>query len=134
MKAAIEFISKQGNGQDLKSRLIEAFNNIASHERKLGQKLYEGLKNIKNIHIVGPDYNEDQRSPTFSFWHTQYSSGLLCKKLAEENICAWSGHFYAIKASEVLGLEEKGGVTRMGMSAYTNDDDIMRTLSFMNQL
>lgn len=48
--------------------------------------------------------------------------------------CTWSGHFYAIKSTEVLGLAEKGGVTRMGISAYNTKADVERTLEIMEQL
>lgn len=96
--------------------------------------LYNGLNSMNNIEIIGPHYDTNQRSPTISFVHSEYSANEICQKLAEVNICAWSGHFYAIKATEVLGLEEQGGVTRMGISAYTNEDDIDRTLDFMKKL
>ncbi len=48
----------------------------------------------------------------------------VCEQLALKNIFAWDGHFYAIHAMEVLGLLEKGGVTRMGISMYNTKDEI----------
>ncbi len=134
VKAAIEFIAAQGNGGNLSSKIDDAFISISNHEKKIGQMLYNGLNSMNNIEIIGPHYDTNQRSPTISFVHSEYSANEICQKLAEVNICAWSGHFYAIKATEVLGLEEQGGVTRMGISAYTNEDDIDRTLDFMKKL
>ncbi len=40
------------------------------------------------------------------------------------NICAWDGHFYALKAIQQLGLESKGGVTRLGISLYNTKNEI----------
>ena len=48
----------------------------------------------------------------------------VCQHLAAKNICAWDGHFYAIRAIEVLGLLEQGGVTRLGISLYNTREEI----------
>jgi len=52
----------------------------------------------------------------------------LCVYLGDRNICAWDGHFYAIRAIEALGLLEQGGVTRIGVSLYTTEEEIETTL------
>ena len=59
---------------------------------------------------------------------------LLGELLAEQNICAWSGHFYALKAVEVMGLLERGGVTRLGLSAYSSENDIDRTIEAFKKI
>ena len=48
----------------------------------------------------------------------------VCRHLAQKNICAWDGHFYAIRAIESLGLLEKGGVTRLGISLYNTKEEM----------
>ena len=58
----------------------------------------------------------------------------VCGKLAENNITAWDGHFYAQKAVEVLGLSESGGVTRLGISLYNNDNDIDKVLEVLKSI
>jgi len=58
----------------------------------------------------------------------------MCQKLANENIFAWGGHFYAIRASEILGREDKGGVIRMGMSIYTAENDINHTIEVLSSI
>ena len=59
---------------------------------------------------------------------------MICKMLAKDNICAWGGHFYALRASEVLGLNEEGGVTRLGLSAYSNEEDVDRVIQAFQKI
>jgi selenocysteine lyase/cysteine desulfurase len=61
-------------------------------------------------------------------------AGEACEALARHHIFAWSGHFYAIRSTEVLGLAEKGGVIRMGISAYVRSKDIQRTLEVVKEI
>ena len=75
-----------------------------------------------------------ERAPTLSFLHKDKSADEVGRYLGGKNVCTWSGHFYAIRATEVLGLAEKGGVTRMGISVYNTMEDIDRTLQIMEDL
>ena len=75
-----------------------------------------------------------ERSPTLSFTLEGKTASEVCQQLASRHIYAWDGHFYAIRVCEVLGLMEIGGVTRMGISAYTNEEDIKRTLATLEEL
>ena len=84
--------------------------------------------------IIGPDFKQGKRAPTISFVHDDLVPVEVCRKLAENNITAWDGHFYAQKAIEVLGLAERGGVTRLGISLYNNDNDIDRVLGVLKSI
>ena len=134
VKASIDFIASLGIAQDLKSALNDAFTKISNHEKALAEKLYTFLNQSDNFQIIGPDFKSTERAPTISFFSKDHTSQELCTLLGKENIYAWDGHFYAIKASEVLGMEEKGGVTRMGISVYTSEEDINKVISFLNNL
>jgi cysteine desulfurase family protein (TIGR01976 family) len=134
VKASIEFIETFGNGANERLRLVNALQNIHQHEINLARQLYDGLSSIKKVKIYGPPMDSIQRAPTLSFLYKGESSTSIGKYLAKHNICTWSGHFYAIKATEVLGLAEKGGVTRMGISLYNTEEDIAQTIEVMRQL
>lgn len=134
VNAAIEFISNQGEGDNIKSKLDTAMQRIGVHERKLAQMLYDGINNSPKLDLVGPDFGSEERAPTLSFVHEDLSALEVCERLAEHNIFAWGGHFYAIRAVEILGLLERGGVTRMGISAYTSEEDVERTLYYLEKI
>ena len=107
---------------------------IHEHEISLAKKLYTGLAAIKKVQLYGPPMDAPLRAPTMSFTYKGKTAKQGCVHLAKHNICGWSGHFYAIRATEVLGLLEQGGVTRLGMSVYNVEGDIDRTLEVIERI
>ncbi len=130
--AAVDFIASLGEGAALRERLVSAYQHIGAHERKLAIQLYEGLKKMKGVKIIGQDFSSAHRAPTVSFTMEGKTARQVCTHLASKNICAWSGHFYALRAIEILNLLEKGGVTRLGLSVYNTEQDIETTLAQLN--
>lgn len=122
--AAIRFLAGIGKGTTLREQLISAYQSISTHEFKLASKLYTGLKRIPGITIVGQDFSSPARTPTVSFTIDGKTPVQVCESLAQRNICAWDGHFYAIRAIEVLGLLDRGGVTRLGISLYNKEEEV----------
>ena len=129
VSAAVEFIASLGNGNSLREKLITAYHKISTHEFILASKLYAGLKQISGVTMIGQDFSSNSRTPTLSFTLDGKTPTQVCEQLAKKNICAWDGHFYAIRAIESLGLLEHGGVTRMGISVYNTVDEIDFTLA-----
>jgi cysteine desulfurase family protein (TIGR01976 family) len=134
VNAAIAFISSLGEGKSLRERLTTAFQKINAHEQRLAELLYKEIESIAKLKIIGPDFNQEKRAPTISFVHDALTPVEVCRKLAENNITAWDGHFYAQKAVEVLGLSERGGVTRLGISLYNNDNDIDKVIEVLKSI
>ena len=132
--AAINFIASLGNGKTEKEQLIDAYNNLGQHEFQLASHLYSQLNALSKINVIGRDFKSAKRSPTVSFVHDEFTANEICQKLAKENICAWDGHFYALKSIQALGLEEKGGVTRLGISVYNTLEEINRTVEIISKI
>ena len=93
--AAIDFIASLGEGKTAKEQLIDAYKNLGQHEFQIASHLYSELSAMRKISIVGTNFESTKRSPTVSFVHNEFTANEICKKLAQENICAWDGHFYA---------------------------------------
>ena len=134
VSAAIDFMASLGEGKNLREKLITAMNAIQTKEHFLAERLYDGLKMIKHLEIKGPSFYKKHRAPTISFLHKTKTASDVCKELAEQGICAWNGHFYAIRATEVMGLMELGGLTRMGISIYNTEAEIDQTLEVLSRL
>jgi cysteine desulfurase family protein (TIGR01976 family) len=134
VNAAIAFISALGTGKTIRDKLVDAMKKITLHEQRLTKNLYSEINGIKKLRIVGPGLETAQRAPTISFVHEKVHSDYICTVLAEQGISAWNGHFYAIRAMEVLGLQEKGGVTRIGLSMYNNLADIERLIEVLKKI
>lgn len=132
--AAVDFIASLGEGPTLREQLLDAMQTIGLHEREMVLQLSKGLSQMPGVTIVGPGMDTGLRAPTLSVTVAGKRAEEVCWLLAEHNVCAWDGHFYAIRATEVLGLLEKGGVTRMGISAYTNVEDVDTALAAMQEV
>ena len=123
--AAVNFISSLGNN------IADAYRQIGAHERELAVRLYDGLCKIKGVKVIGQDFASEHRAPTVSFTFEGKTPTEVCRHLAKQNIFAWDGHFYAQRAIEILGLFEKGGVTRIGMAVYNTPEEIDKTLDVL---
>ena len=132
--SAIDFIASIGEGSTLREKLESAYRRISIHEFELAKLLYDSLQKEDKIKVIGQDFSSKKRTPTVSFVHNDFSPQDVCKKLASENICAWDGHFYALKAIQKLGLEPAGGVTRLGVSLYNTKQEIDRVVEVIKNL
>lgn len=132
--AAVEFIASLGTGNSIREELVSAYQAISAHEHALASKLYAGLNQIKGVRVIGQDFSTPSRTPTLSFTMEGKTPTQVCSELATQNICAWNGHFYAIRAIETLGLLERGGVTRMGISVYNTEAEIDFTLAAVSKI
>lgn len=134
VSAAVEFLASLGNGNSMREKLVNAYHKISTHEFVLASKLYAGLKKIPGVTMIGQDFSSNSRTPTLSFTLDGKTPLQVCEHLAKKNICAWDGHFYAIRAIESLGLLERGGVTRIGISLYNTVEEIDFTLAEVERI
>ena len=134
VSAAIDFISSLGQGNTYREKLESAYLQISDHEFSLAKHLYESLEGFDKTTVIGPDFSTRERTPTVSFVHSEYSPQKVCALLAKQNICAWDGHFYALKAIQQLGLESRGGVTRLGISLYNTRKEIDRVIEAIKSI
>lgn len=134
VSAAIEYIASIGKGNDLRSKIVSAMGKIGSYENYLAKFLYNELKKIPGVNLYGPSFENAHRAPTVSFTIDGIEPSNVCQLLGEKGICVWDGHFYAIRAIEVLGLLEKGGLVRAGISLYASKDDVQRLVSGIKEI
>ena len=134
VSAAVDFIASLGQGVTTRDRIISAMADIQKHERTLAQQLYLGLRDITGLDIYGPPLKETQRAPTVSFTMEGFRPQQICQLLGQKSICAWDGHFYALRAVEVLGLSMQGGVTRMGIALYNTPEEIDYVISSLKEI
>jgi cysteine desulfurase family protein (TIGR01976 family) len=128
IKAAIEYIASLTSGSDLRTKIVSSMKLIGQHERALASTFYEGLASIDGITIYGQPFGSSLRAPTVSFTVRSNTAEEVCTRLAERGFCTWDGHFYALRAIEVLGLLERGGVTRVGISMYNTMEEVTNLL------
>jgi len=71
--------------------------------------------------------------PTVSITLPGHSSEDLAKHLAARQVYAWSGNFYAVELTERLGLEDAGGLLRLGLVHYNTADEIDRLTQALDE-
>jgi len=115
-----------GATPDRRSVLKEAMGAIRSHERGLSQELIKTLQRINGLKVYGITDPEgfDQRVPTFSFTLEGYAPREVATHLANNDIYAWDGNYYAPAVTERLGLEDRGGMVRVGLVHYNTMEEI----------
>ena len=132
--AAVEYLASWGNGADLRTRLVRAMEDIGAHEHELARAYYEGVTAMPGVTVWGPGFDSQRRAPTVSITIDGVHPRDAARQLAEQGLAVWDGHFYAVRPIEVLGLAERGGVIRVGISMYNTRSEIERLLEAVEAL
>ncbi|HET7312172.1 MAG TPA: cysteine desulfurase-like protein [Mycobacteriales bacterium] len=106
-------------------RIVASMTALEQHETGLLKRLTDGLAATGRVSLIG---RPTHRTPTLLFSVGGIASRDVHVALAEHNVNAPAGNFYAIEASRHLGLGDAGAV-RAGLAPYTNDDDVARLLA-----
>lgn len=125
--AAIDFLAGlvPGTGSR-RDRLVTSLTELEKHEAALLDRLDTGLASIPGVRRFGaPDRH---RTPTVLFTLRGRTPAQVYAGLAERNVNAPAGTFYALECAKRLGIAETGAV-RAGIAPYTDDADVDRLLS-----
>lgn len=131
--AAVNFLADLGKGTNRRTKILDVMQVVQYHEFTLAKKLAEGIRQIKGYQVLGPGFDSTHRAPTLALTLEGRHPDEVGKILAANNIFCWTGHFYALRATEVMGLQSKGGVIRLGISIYTQNEEIDQTLAVLEQ-
>ena len=138
--AAVDYIAELGRHCDpsAKSRreaLQAAYRATHQYETGLLSQLIAGLQTIPRMRIFGiTDAKRfDERCSTLSFRLGDHNPTKIAAFLGERGIFTWDGNFYALNLSERLGVEQYGGVLRVGLVHYNTDDEGDRLLAGLRE-
>lgn len=123
---AVEYLEQFGEGASRRARLTSAWDAIAAHEQSLTRRLIEGLSSFKALTIRGITSANamHRRVPTVSFTIDGRNPDDLAKAFAADGIFVWSGHNYAIEPIRRMGLQDCGGVLRVGLAHYNTAEEV----------
>ncbi|MBL8103344.1 MAG: cysteine desulfurase-like protein [Anaerolineales bacterium] len=124
------------NYQDRRLELKKAMTAIHAYEYELARSLLSTLVSVPGLRLYGlADVRRlDERVATFSFRIKNLHPRAVAEKLAQEGIYVWDGHYYAINVSERLGVEEHGGMVRVGAAHYNTLDEVARFGEVMKKI
>lgn len=99
---------------------------VHAYEFELNRALLSALQSIPGLELYGiaDPKKLEQRVATFSFRLKDMHPRQVAEKLAERNIYVWDGNYYAINVTERLGLEDRGGMVRVGAVHYNTLEEV----------
>ncbi|RCK71677.1 MAG: Cysteine desulfurase [Anaerolineae bacterium] len=112
--------------QGRRLRLKKAMAAIRAYEEGLAQALLETLEETPGVTIYGlRDLQRlNERVPTVAFrlkgWHPRR----IAEELDQAGIYVWDGNYYALEVTTRLGVEEDGGMVRVGPVHYNTVHEI----------
>ncbi len=113
--------------------LDDAFQVIAAHEQALAEPLLEALERM-GARVMGPTSAEASvRAPTIAFAIDGVHAAELPPKLDALGVSIRSGHFYAHRAVQRLGLLERGGLMRASMVHYNTPAEVERLVAALGK-
>ncbi len=138
--AAVDYIAELGRHCDpsVKSRreaLQAAYRATHRYETGLLSRLVAGLQTIPGMRIFGitDPKRFDERCSTLSFRLGDHNPTEIATFLGERGIFTWDGNFYALNLSERLGVEQHGGVLRVGLVHYNTAEEVDRLLAALRE-
>jgi cysteine desulfurase family protein (TIGR01976 family) len=138
--AAVDYLAELGRHCDagVKSRraaLQAAYRATHQYENGLLTRLISGLPAIPGMRIFGITDRQrfDERCSTLSFRLGDHHPTEIAAFLGERGIFTWDGNFYALNLSERLGVEQHGGVLRVGLVHYNTAEEVDRLLAALGE-
>ncbi|WKZ37169.1 MAG: cysteine desulfurase-like protein [Anaerolineales bacterium] len=118
----------EDNYQDRRLELKKAMTAIRAYEYELGRALLSVLESVPGLRLYGlSDVRRlEERVATFSFRLKDLHPRVVAEKLAQQGIYVWDGNYYAVNVTERLGLEDNGGMVRVGLTHYNTLDEVER--------
>jgi selenocysteine lyase/cysteine desulfurase len=107
---------------------------ISAYEHELAKSYFEAVRRLPGVHVWGPDFTQSARAPTVSITLDKMAASQAAAALGAQGICVWDGNFYAARAVELLGLEQRGGLLRTGFSMYSTQGESQRLLAALAEL
>ncbi len=140
--AAIDYIADLGvqfGGAALsdsrRNKLKAAWKVTWQYEQVLIDRLITGLTGIPGVRIYGitSRFDWDKRVATVSIRKEGLTPQQLQAALSKENIFTWEGNFYAVSIAERLGVEQSGGLVRIGLAHYNTTQEIDKCLEIIER-
>jgi selenocysteine lyase/cysteine desulfurase len=109
-------------------RFKQGMSAIRSYEYELSQALLDILAETPGVKVYGITDTRrlEERVPTAAFTLSGKPPRQVAEELDEANIFVWDGNYYALGVTERLGLEDRGGMVRVGPVHYNTVEEIRR--------
>jgi cysteine desulfurase family protein (TIGR01976 family) len=119
----------------LAGRVAKVFGLIAAYEDALGARFVRFLESKPNVRLLGRGGDAlEPRAPTFSFVVDGRDPTEFPAHMDGHKVAIRSGHFYALRLIEGLGLGDTGAVTRASMAHYNSAEELDRLIAGLDEV
>jgi cysteine desulfurase family protein (TIGR01976 family) len=138
--AAVDYIAELGRrcdpcAKDRRSALLAAYRATRQHEMTLLSQLIPGLLAIPGLRFFGitDPARFNDRCSTVSIRLANHTPAETAKFLGDRGIFTWDGNYYALNLTERLGVEQTGGLLRIGLVHYNTSEEVDRLLAALRE-
>ncbi|MBK7893510.1 MAG: cysteine desulfurase-like protein [Anaerolineaceae bacterium] len=135
--AAVEYIASIGGETGTRrERLVQAQTRIKAYEMALSQRFLLGATQVAGLRVFGITdvENLENRTPTFAVSLAGMSPKDVATRLGEQGIFVWHGDYYAVAVMERLGVQNEGGLVRIGFVHYNTAEEVDRVIAALANL
>ncbi|HYN31553.1 MAG TPA: aminotransferase class V-fold PLP-dependent enzyme [Ilumatobacteraceae bacterium] len=107
------------------------------HEDSLTPMLLDVLADRDDVRLIGPatlDATAGHRCPTIAFSPLAEDPQVVAHKLVERGIQTSSGHYYAARMLDGVGIDPDRGVVRLSFVHYTSPADVARAADALHEI
>jgi cysteine desulfurase family protein (TIGR01976 family) len=139
--AAVEYLAELGRRcdpgvKDRRGSLLAAYRATRQHEMALLSQLIPGLLAIPGLRFFGISDPKrfHERCSTVSIRLANHTPTEIAAFLGERGIFTWDGNYYALNLTERLGVEQSGGLLRIGLVHYNTAEEVDRLLAALREI
>ncbi len=123
--AAVDFLANMtGTAGTRRGRITAGMRALEQHEDGLRGRIEAGLRGLSTVTVHS---RATQRTPTLLLTFADRDAAAISVALADWNVNAPAGSFYAYEAARLLGLGAAGGL-RVGLAPYNTAAEVDRLL------
>lgn len=106
----------------------QALGAIKAYEKGLSQALIKAIRDVPGTAIYGltDPARLDERAPTLAFRLGDKDPRKIAEEMDKDGLFVWDGNYYALEVTRRLGVEDKGGMVRVGAVHYNTLEEIAR--------
>ena len=125
-----------GSAATRRAALTSAYRAIRLYEMDLAARMIRGLVEIPGLRFYGisDPSRFAERVPTVGVRLANHTPLEAATFLGDRGIFTWDGNYYALNLTERLGVENDGGLLRIGLVHYNTAEEVDRLLAALREL
>jgi cysteine desulfurase family protein (TIGR01976 family) len=138
--ASVDYLAELGThgkpaAATRRDALLAAYRVTMPYERTLVTELIAGLLEIPHLKFFGisDPTRFAERCSTVAVRIGDHHPTAIAAFLGDRGIFTWDGSFYALNLTERLGVEQSGGLLRIGLVHYNTIDEVKRLLFVLGE-